>query len=91
MKNKSDIVVIIILSLIACIVFSAFIYGIVTRTNESVPFDSATFDIVSNGDDFKIVYNRLTKVMYSVSDGTNNSGVFTVLVNPDGTPMLWEY
>ena len=37
-----------------------------------------------------VVYHKDTKVMYAVSFGTNNRGVFTLLVNADGTPMLWE-
>ena len=41
-------------------------------------------------DTFYVVYNRETKVMYAVSNGTYNTGNFTVLVNPDGSPMLWE-
>lgn len=39
---------------------------------------------------WKIVYHRDTKVMYAVSDYGEGRGVFTVLVNPDGTPMLWD-
>lgn len=39
---------------------------------------------------YEIVYNVETKVMYAVSCGTNNVGFFTLLVNPDGTPMIWE-
>ena len=30
------------------------------------------------------------KVMYTISGGLKNCGNFTLLVNPDGTPMLWE-
>lgn len=37
-----------------------------------------------------IVYHKDTKVMYAVSRGGYNSGNFTLLVNPDGSPMLWE-
>ena len=37
-----------------------------------------------------IVYHRDTKVMYAVSRGSYNCGTFTMLVNADGTPMLWE-
>lgn len=40
--------------------------------------------------DYKIVYHRDTKVMYAVSDSAYNKGDFTVLVNADGTPMLYE-
>lgn len=37
-----------------------------------------------------VVYNKDTKVMYTISRGSYNSGNFTLLVNADGTPMLWE-
>lgn len=37
-----------------------------------------------------IVYHRDTKVMYAVSYGNYNSGTFTLLVNADGSPMLYE-
>ena len=40
--------------------------------------------------DYDIVYQRDTKVMYAVSQGYYNCGIFTLLVNPDGTPMLYE-
>lgn len=37
-----------------------------------------------------IVYHKDTKVMYAISCGGYNSGNFTLLLNPDGSPMLWE-
>lgn len=40
--------------------------------------------------DWQVVYHRETRVMYAVSNGYRNSGNFTLLVNADGTPMLWE-
>lgn len=39
---------------------------------------------------YDVVYHKDTKVMYAVSHGGYNSGNFTLLVNPDGTPMLYE-
>lgn len=40
---------------------------------------------------WRIVYHKDTKVMYSVSYGGGYSyGVFTLLVNPDGTPMTYN-
>lgn len=36
-----------------------------------------------------IVYHEETKVMYAVSRG-KSSGEFTLLVNADGTPMLYQ-
>ena len=39
---------------------------------------------------YKVVYHRDTKVMYTISDGDRNRGTFTMLVNPDGTPLLYD-
>lgn len=39
---------------------------------------------------WQVVYQKDTKVMYAVSYGGYNGGTFTLLVNPDGTPMLYE-
>ena len=39
---------------------------------------------------YDVVYQKDTKVMYVVSRGTYNQGTFTMLVNPDGSPMLYE-
>ena len=43
-----------------------------------------------NGRYYDVVYQRDTKVMYAVSHSTYNFGTFTLLVNPDGTPMLYK-
>jgi hypothetical protein len=37
-----------------------------------------------------IVYHRDTRVMYAISYGVSNVGTFTVLLNADGTPMVYE-
>jgi len=39
---------------------------------------------------WRIVYDRDTLVMYAVSEGRENRGVFTLLVNPDGSPKLYK-
>lgn len=39
---------------------------------------------------WRVVYHKDTKVMYVVSCGSYNCGTFTVMLNPDGTPMIWE-
>lgn len=39
---------------------------------------------------YDVVYHKDTKVMYVISHGSYNIGTFTLLVNPDGTPMLYE-
>lgn len=52
--------------------------------------DMSEFVIVENMSTWKVVYHKKTKVMYAVSDGSYNYGTFTLLVNADGTPMIWE-
>lgn len=54
---------------------------------ESAP---SMFVCVEQAATWKIVYHRDTKVMYAISYYGSGSGEFTLLVNADGTPMLWE-
>ena len=51
---------------------------------------SSSFVIVEDGEGYCIVYHKDTKVMYALSTASYNMGNFTLLVNPDGTPMVWE-
>ena len=37
-----------------------------------------------------ILYDRDTKVMYSMSSYDRNCGNLTLLVNADGTPKIWK-
>jgi hypothetical protein len=39
---------------------------------------------------WRVVYHRETKVMYVISEGVENHGNFTVLLNADGTPQTWK-
>ena len=38
----------------------------------------------------EIVYAKDTKVMYTISAGAYNSGSVTMLVNSDGTPLIYK-
>lgn len=48
------------------------------------------FVTIEDGWNYKVVYNRDSKVMYVVSWGSYNIGTFTLLVNADGSPMLYD-
>jgi len=48
------------------------------------------FVTIEDGWNYKVVYHRDSKVMYVVSWGSYNIGTFTLLVNADGTPMVYE-
>ena len=52
--------------------------------------DSNTFVLVDADYYCWVVYHKDTKVMYAVSRSPNNIGTYTLLVNADGTPMIWE-
>lgn len=52
--------------------------------------DTSMFVLIEREGTWVIVYHKETKVMYAVSYGTYNSGTFTLLVDADGKPMLWE-
>lgn len=52
--------------------------------------DGSTFVLVDADYYCWVVYHKDTKVMYAVSRSGYNAGTYTVLVNADGTPMIWE-
>lgn len=39
---------------------------------------------------YQIVYDKYTKVMYAVSYGGYNMGTFTLLVDANGNPLLYQ-
>lgn len=41
-------------------------------------------------DSWKVVYDKETKVMYAVSYGLYTYGNFTLLVDENGNPKLWD-
>ena len=47
------------------------------------------FITIEDGWDYRVVYHRDSKVMYVMSNGAHNNGTFTLLVNADGTPMVY--
>lgn len=57
------------------------------KTTDSL---QAQFVTVGYGDCYRVVYNSATRVMYTVSANHYNSGVFTLLVDEDGSPMIWK-
>lgn len=58
--------------------------GIVNGVTDSM------FVTVETGWNYKVMYCKDTKVMYVMSWGNDNQGEFTLLVNADGSPMLYK-
>lgn len=46
--------------------------------------------LIEKGEYWNVYYHKETKVMYVMSLSSYNRGNFTVMVNPDGSPMLYE-
>ena len=48
------------------------------------------FVMIEQAFSWEVVYHKDTKVMYAISDGNYSRGTFSLLVNADGTPMLYK-
>lgn len=81
-KKLITILIVGMLSLTAC--------AKVESVNDNKQNETSMFVAVETTSVWKVVYHKETKVMYTVSYGGYSSGNFTLLVNADGSPMLWE-
>lgn len=48
------------------------------------------FKLLESSGSWYVVADRETGVMYAVSGGIYNQGIFTVLVDADGKPLIWD-
>ena len=79
-----------LIAIFMAIALCACLFGCSTLgVGEDVSTNSS-FVVVEDGASYYIVYHKDTKVMYALSAGGNNCGSFCLLVNSDGTPMIWE-
>lgn len=78
--------------LIASLFLILLVFASCTATVEKAESqqESSMFVQIEKTNFWEVVYHRETKVMYTVSRGMYNSGNFTLLVNPDGTPMIYK-
>ena len=83
---KKLIVLLMAIALCACLLMGC---GGSPKVGENVS-KSSSFVVVEDGHGYYVVYHKDTKVMYTLSTSSYNMGNFTLLVNPDGSPMIWE-
>lgn len=84
MKNK-------LIVLLCVIGMTLSLYGCTyASVNKENVITESMFICVEETYNWKIVYNKENKVMYCVSTGGYNCGNFTLLVNPDGSPMIYK-
>lgn len=62
----------------------------VSRYKADSSEDRSMFVLIEETYGWSVVYHKDTKVMYIVSNGAYNNGTFTLLVDAQGKPMLWE-
>ena len=82
MKNKILVAIIIGLTMICT--------GCANVEKTPQQSETSIFVKVEHSTGFDVVYHRETKVMYAISGGSYNYGNFTLLVNPDGSPMIYK-
>lgn len=84
MKRFSAIFVVLALCLSLCAC------EVTTVTQEQNAHDTSMFIEVEDAIYWKVVYHRDTKVMYVIGWSSGSAGIFTMLMNPDGTPQTWK-
>ena len=70
-----------------------FLLGIICLTGcakETMSGNLKRFIKVGSYPDFYVVYDSDTGVMYAVSAAMYNRGTFTLLVDADGKPLLYD-
>lgn len=80
----------IVAALLSFLLCSCGGFATVEKQSAEAEGQKSMFVCVENAFFWKIVYHKETKVMYAVSDSDYNRGTFTLLVDADGNPLLWE-
>ena len=62
----------------------------VEKADEQKRVNMSRFMQVENAGTWKVVVDRQTGVMYTVSLGSYNIGTFTLLVDAEGNPLIYE-
>ena len=78
---KKLIVILILFALCACLLAGCGESIVNTRNSE--------FVFIERDGQFEYVYHKDTKVIYVMYFNANQAAM-TVMLNPDGTPMIWE-
>lgn len=84
---KRKIILILVLAF-ALSVFAACA-KVITTENQGQDNESM-FVVVETTSLWMIVYHKDTRVMYAVSYSTYSCGHFTLLVDAEGNPLLWD-
>lgn len=64
--------------------------SIMDESEEKDGSKPSMFVVIEEGISYHVVYHRATKVMYIMSYSSYNRGNFTLMVDENGDPLLWE-
>lgn len=80
------------IAIIAIVLLAVLLAGCTKELNspEKTQEPQPPFTLVYSGMSYDVVFDNDTYVMYWISRGCYNQGTLTLLVNPDGTPKVWE-
>lgn len=81
--------IIVTLVLIACVSMTSCNQAKVVK-HDDVDSNTSMFVELERSADWRIVYHVDSKVMYAVSSGDYNRGNFTLIVDENGSPMIYE-
>ena len=85
MKKK-----ILIIFMATIMLFSFVGCGSPTMENFVTANNNSMFVLVESEPLWDVLYHKDTKVMYIVSRGSYNQGAFTIMLNAEGMPLLYE-
>lgn len=80
----------IILILVLIFTLSMFTACVPARVTSEEQERESMFVVVETSSTWEIVYHKETRVMYAISSSMYNHGNFTLLVDADGNPLLWD-
>lgn len=83
------IVSLVLICILILVIFSGCDFKNIEKVETDKSADSSMFACIEKTALWWIVYHKETKAMYAVSYGDYNRGIFTLLVNPDGSPMIY--
>ena len=86
---KKFFIFIILVVIVFSFIFSACTMTPVALEEQEKDYENM-FVIVEETLTWRIVYHKYTRVMYAVSDSYYNRGIFTLLVDAEGNPLLWN-
>lgn len=72
------------------LIFCLLLTGCGAKMESVAVSNESMFVLIEKTAYYKIVYHRDTKVMYAISNGGYNAGNFTVMLDPNGKPLLYQ-